>query len=259
MIIKTRTGTSRVRCAGPQRFPHLTATAHRDGHDNRMSTVRTRLSRVKLLWNTKQNAVLMQYGDRQPGLSRVQPEKSAYRRTRNRDARRQLIARARNPSNRISRGFADANRADRRACASWPCVRHQADQRFGRRSTSSREVICRPGRREGPSSTERFRQTNFLRCIAPSRRPTVGPCGDRGERIGAKWSTRRARREMSDREIASIRTGKWHGVPTLQPISRTLTGARKRHASSRPWGAEIPPAPSRPLARGVLSQGRPCA
>src|SRR5580704_13405564 len=55
----------------------------------------------------------------------------------------------------------------------------------------------------GPSGSGK---TTLLRCVAHLERPTAGHVTIAGERIGAKQVAGRWR-EMSDREIARIRTG----------------------------------------------------
>ena len=98
----------------------------------------------------------------------------------------------------------------------------------------------------GPSGSGK---TTLLRCIAHLERPTSGHVAIGGERIGEKLVNARWR-EMSDREIASIRTGigmvfqRFNLFPHLTALENVMLGPTRVLKYSR--------AEAEPLARGLL-------
>jgi polar amino acid transport system ATP-binding protein len=98
----------------------------------------------------------------------------------------------------------------------------------------------------GPSGSGK---TTLLRCVAHLERPTSGHVSIAGERIGAKMVNGRLR-EMSDREIARIRTGigmvfqRFNLFPHLTALENVMLGPTQVLKRSR---AEV-----EPLARELL-------
>jgi polar amino acid transport system ATP-binding protein len=98
----------------------------------------------------------------------------------------------------------------------------------------------------GPSGSGK---TTLLRCVAHLERPTSGHVAIGGERIGEKLVNGRWR-EMSDREIAGIRTGigmvfqRFNLFPHLNALENVMLGPTRVLRMSR--------AEAEPLARGLL-------
>jgi ABC-type polar amino acid transport system ATPase subunit len=98
----------------------------------------------------------------------------------------------------------------------------------------------------GPSGSGK---TTLLRCVAHLERPTSGHVAIAGERIGAKQVGGRWR-EMSDREIAGIRTGigmvfqRFNLFPHLTALENVMLGPTRVLKQSR--------AEAEPLAQGLL-------
>src|ERR1700692_2323176 len=98
----------------------------------------------------------------------------------------------------------------------------------------------------GPSGSGK---TTLLRCVAHLERPTSGHVAIGGERIGEKLVAGRWR-EMSDREIAGIRTGigmvfqRFNLFPHLTALDNVMLGPIRVLKLSR--------AEAEPLARGLL-------
>src|SRR6202046_1052384 len=98
----------------------------------------------------------------------------------------------------------------------------------------------------GPSGSGK---TTLLRCVAHLERPTSGHVAIAGERIGEKLVDGRWR-EMSDREIAGIRTGigmvfqRFNLFPHLTALENVMLGPTRVLKLSR--------AEAEPLARGLL-------
>jgi len=98
----------------------------------------------------------------------------------------------------------------------------------------------------GPSGSGK---TTLLRCVAHLERPTSGHVAIGGERIGEKLVNGRWR-EMSDREIAGMRTGigmvfqRFNLFPHLTALENVMLGPTRVLKYSR--------AEAEPLARGLL-------
>src|SRR3984957_11532608 len=98
----------------------------------------------------------------------------------------------------------------------------------------------------GPSGSGK---TTLLRCVAHLERPTSGYVAIAGERIGEKLVNGKWR-EMSDREIARIRTGigmvfqRFNLFPHLTALENVMLGPTRVLKQSR--------AEAEPVARGLL-------